>query len=47
LDGSTPASQAAMLGQMDCLNLLLENGADLKIKNNQQLTGYQQMLVMD
>jgi ankyrin repeat protein len=30
-EGKTPASLASYFGHMDCINLLLENGADLRI----------------
>lgn len=46
-DGLTPAHGAALLGNMDAINLLLENGADLKYQNRLGETVFDSILKID
>lgn len=46
-DGWTPAHMAGWLNNFDALNLLMENGADITIKNNNNLSVYEEMIRND
>lgn len=46
-EGNTPAHEAAFRGNMDILNLLIENGADLELQNGQEQTCFDLIIVND
>lgn len=46
-DGWTPAHYAGFLGNFDSLNLLIENGADLKARNSNQLSTFDEIVRND
>ena len=47
LDGWTPAHMAGWLDNFDSLNLLMENGADITLKNNNNLSAYEEIIRND
>ena len=46
-DGWTPAHMAGFLNNFDALNLLIENGADIGIRNNNNLSCYEEIVRAD
>lgn len=46
-EGWTPAHLAGFLNNFDALNLLIENGADLSARSNNNLTTYQEIIRAD
>jgi ankyrin repeat protein len=47
VEGFTPAQNASYLVHLDVLNLLLENGADLHLKNQRGQTCFEQIVMND